>query len=210
MRSLLTLSEDVGRILTLEEMSDGPHRSLPMRPTWQRVAERADNHAYTLEEVSAAMVPALEEDCRADISPEFVRELRATLERRDSSLFKKEIALHFDDLRSRAVSGMEHAVFDNVSAISDADTAGADLLLNALEAAVSDRAARGARQVEEHYLRRSKTSRALEVRSRLEAAIAGTNRGAIAARILGVDQPRTPSKPRPQKKSGLDDGVKLS
>lgn len=178
-----------------------------MRPAWRRVAERADKQAYTLEEVSAAMDPALEKDCRADISPEFIRDVRAMLEQRDSSLFKKDITLHVYDLRSPAVCGMERTVLDNVCAVSDADATAADILLNALEAAVSDRAARGARQVEEHYLRRSNAPRAVEVRSRLEAAIATTNRVAIAARILALDQRRTSHTP--QKRSGLDDGVKL-
>jgi hypothetical protein len=195
-------------ILTFEaKMSDGPHKSLPMRPAWRRVAERADKHAFTLEEVSAAMAPALEQDCRDDISPEFIRQIQSALDRRESSLFKKEIALHVNDLRSEVACSMERAVLDNVCAVSDADATAADILLNALASAVSDRAARGARQVEEHYLRGSSAPRARKVRERLEAAIATTDRSAIAARILARDQLQPPHPLK--KRSGIDDGVKL-
>lgn len=41
-------------------MSDGPHRSLRMKRGWQRVAERADNGAFGVDEISNAVIPALE------------------------------------------------------------------------------------------------------------------------------------------------------
>jgi hypothetical protein len=188
-------------------MSDGPHRSLPMRAAWRRVAERGDNHAYTQDEVSAAMAPALEQDCRADITPEFIRNVRAAFKERDTSLFKDDITPHIDALRSHAGSGMDRAVLDNVCAISATEAQGIDVLLEATKAALLDRAARGARQVEEHYLRRSNAPRAADVRARLEGAIDGTDLEAIASRILNLDPRRPP--PAPLKQSGLDDGVKL-
>lgn len=194
---------DINEVL----MSDGPHRSLPMRPAWWRVAERADNHAYTPEEVSTALAPALEQDCRADITPEFIRNVHAAFEERDASLFKDEITPYIDVLRSRAGSGMDRAVLDNVCAISATDAQGIDVLLEATKAALLDRAARGARQVEEHYLRRSNAPRAADVRARLEGAIAAADLEAIASRILNLDPRRRP--PVPLKQSGLDDGVKL-
>jgi hypothetical protein len=49
-------------------MSDGPHRSLPMRRGWKRVAERGDKRAYASEEVSEAIIVALEQDCRQEMS----------------------------------------------------------------------------------------------------------------------------------------------
>ena len=50
-------------------MSDGPHRSLPMKKGWQHVAERADNRAFGADEISTAMIPALERDCRDEMNP---------------------------------------------------------------------------------------------------------------------------------------------
>jgi hypothetical protein len=52
-------------------MSDGPHRSLPMRLGWKRVAECGDNRAFVSEEVSEAIVPALEQDCHAEMAEPF-------------------------------------------------------------------------------------------------------------------------------------------
>ena len=50
-------------------MSDGPHKSLRMPPAWRRVAERADNGAFECEEISNALIPALERDCRTEMTP---------------------------------------------------------------------------------------------------------------------------------------------
>ena len=43
-------------------MSDGPHSTLNMRRAWKKTAERADNTAYTLDEVGEALRDALERD----------------------------------------------------------------------------------------------------------------------------------------------------
>lgn len=188
-------------------MSDGPHRSLPMKRAWKRVAERADKDAFTIEEVSAAIVPILERDCRAEIDRGFLRDLRAMLDDPNGSLFKLDLKPLVDDLRSNATSGMDRAIVANVSAISRQDVMGIEVLLQAVEAAVGDRVACTARQMEEHYLRRSSEPRASHLRDRLEEGIAITDIGQIAARILHPKH----SQPRHarSKQSGIDDGVKL-
>jgi hypothetical protein len=66
-------------------MSDGPHKSLPMKRSWRRVAECADKRSFTVEEVARALAPALEQDCRDELRPEFVRSLRRVVE--EPSLF---------------------------------------------------------------------------------------------------------------------------
>lgn len=186
-------------------MSDGPHKTLPMKRAWKRVAERADNRAFSVEQVTAAIAPALEQDCRADIDPQFIRDIRAALDDSNGYLFKVDVKSLMDRFRSEAASGMDRAILDNVCAISSEDAAGIDILLKAVEGVVGDRAARNARQVEEHYLRRSSTSRAGHVRDKLEEAIANTNIGEIAARVLNGTQ----TSHAPLKQSRLDDGVEL-
>lgn len=188
-------------------MSDGPHRSLPMKPAWKLVAERADKDAYAIEDVSAAIVPILERDCRAEIDQAFLRDLRAMLGDPNGSLFKLDVKPLVDDLRTNATSGMDRAIVANVSAISQQDVVGIDILLQAVEAAVGDRFACTARQMEEHYLRKSHEPRASHLRDRLEEGIAITNMGQIAARILHPEHSR-PRQVR-SKQSGIDDGVKL-
>ena len=56
-------------------MSDGPHRSLPMRPQWKSVAERASKDAWSIADVSKAAVRALE----CDLAEIPVRPLRRIL-----------------------------------------------------------------------------------------------------------------------------------
>jgi len=187
-------------------MSDGPHRSLPMRRTWRKVAELGDKPAYTVEDVSTALTQALEQDCQRDLTPEFVRTARATLDQRDNWLFKDDIA-QMEVLRTCARSGMDRAVLDNLCVISETDARGIDLLREAIGAAALDCAARGARQFEEHYFRHSTAPRAVNVRARLEDAIDCTDFQAIAARFLNID-PRDHG-PKLVKQNGIDDGVEL-
>lgn len=187
-------------------MSDGPHRSLPMGRAWKRVAERADNGACSAEEIHAALIPALEKDCRDEINSEFLRDVRAALDERNSLLFKVDVKPLMDGFRAEASSSMDRAILDNVCALSAEDVAGADVLLKAVEAVVSDRAARGARQAEEHYLRQSTAKRALHLRERMEDAITTMNAREVAAKLLDT-QPRRSSAPA--KRRGLDDGVEL-
>lgn len=186
-------------------MSDGPHRSLPMRPAWRRVAERGDKLAYTPEEISQALAPALEQDCRDDMSPEFLRGIRQVFE--EPSLFKDAVTPRLEALRAEAGCGIARAVLDNVGLVSATEADGLAVLIDATKSALIDRAARGARQVEEHYLRRSKAPRANDVRARLEQGIASTDFEAIASRILNIDPQRLPRTPLKQR--GLDDGVNL-
>jgi hypothetical protein len=186
-------------------MSDGPHRSLPMRPSWRRVAERGDKHAYTAEEISRALAPALEQDCRDDLSREFLSGVRRVVQ--EPSLFRDDVAARLEALRPQAGSGIGRAVLDNVGLLSPAEGDGFAVVQEALKAALMDRANRGARQVEEHYLGEASTPRANNVRGRLDDGIGCTDFDAIATRVLSIDPKRPPSAPLKQK--GLDDGVSL-
>ena len=71
-------------------MSDGPHRSLPMRRPWKTVAECADNAAFEVDEIREAIVPALEQDCRREMRREFLDGLCRVV-RSGGSLFKSDI-----------------------------------------------------------------------------------------------------------------------
>jgi hypothetical protein len=128
------------------------------------------------------------------------------LDERSACLFKAELESTLEPLRPKTSAIMDRALLDNICALSAADVAGVDLLLRAVEATVRERAMRGARQIEEHYLRRVEASPATDLRHRLERAIAGIDAGAIAANVL--DPPRRARGGAP-KRRGLDDGVQL-
>src|SRR5713101_9857445 len=93
-------------------MSDGPHRSLPMRKGWKRVAESADNDAFGTDEIRDAILPALEEDCRGEISPEFFGSLRRVCADQEASLFENDVTPSLEALRSAAGAGLGRVVLN--------------------------------------------------------------------------------------------------
>jgi|SRR5579863_6114023 hypothetical protein len=187
-------------------MSDGPHRSLPMRRGWKRVAENADNKAFSAAEVREAIVPALEEDCR-EISPEFLRGLRRVSIEEAGSLFKSDTTPSLEGLRSLASIGLARVVLDYAIKHASNGQAAKDIAQNAMTDALVDHAARGMWQVEEHYCRKSTAPRANQVRERIEEAIGGADIGGLAKRILKPDS--NGDAPQAPKRDGLDDGVEL-
>lgn len=188
-------------------MSDGPHRSLPMKRGWKRVAERADNRAFAPEEISTAIVPALAEDCRDEMSAEFIDSIRGMFEEQETLLFKDDLKAQVEALRDQAGCGIGRTLLDNLVQISASDAPGLLALINAMRAALTDRANRCSRQTEEHYCRKSSTPRANNVRARFEQGIAGAALDALARQILRIDA-RSPARPK-LKRQGLDDGVSL-
>src|SRR5574337_1324639 len=93
-------------------MSDGPHRSLPMSPAWKRVAERGDKHAFTVEEISRAIVQAVAQDCRREMQPGFIDRVYKAFRDHESSLFKEGLAQQLETLRDLAGSAIGRSVLD--------------------------------------------------------------------------------------------------
>lgn len=186
-------------------MSDGPHRSLPMRRPWKTVAECADNAAFEVEEIRETILPALENDCRREMRREFLDELGKVCADQEGSLFKPDMRPALEALRRNANAGIERLTLDHALHAAANGTSGRGVAEKALGQALKDRGASAIRQVEEHYLRNSSARRAHNVRDRMEQAISGADVGAAARRVLdGKD-----SGPKPAKRQGLDDGVKL-
>jgi hypothetical protein len=190
-------------------MSDGPHRSLPMRRGWKRVAKCGDNNAFTLEEVSTSIVYALEEDSRSEFPDAFMKGLCDLCREHETSLFKDQMGLQLEGLRQFAGYGMGRAVLDHALLLSENGERGLAIAEKAVVCALTDRAARGARQVEEHYCRESRQPRAYGVRARIEDAIGSSSPAfnALARKILEIEPS---SAPLPViKQQGLEDGVRL-
>ena len=187
-------------------MSDGPHRSLPMRRGWKRVAECGDNYAFAPEEVSEAIIPALEQDCRAEMPSQFLDAAWSIFCDQESSLFNVQIGPQLDALRQTAGSGIGRVVLEHAILVAERGSTGINGLIEAMTNALTDRAARGARQVEEHYYRKSSSPRAQRVRARIEEGIGSAAIDGLARRILKIE--KGPSS-RPMMRQGLDDGVRL-
>jgi hypothetical protein len=188
-------------------MSDGPHKSLPMRRGWKRVAECGGNSAFSTEEVSAALIPALEQDCRDEIPSGFVSSLRNKFINHQPSLFKDQKGPQLEHLRDLAGAGIGRIVLEHAIRVAECGGSGIDGLVEAATAALIDRADRGNRQVEEHYCREVGSSRAQKVRTRIGEGIRGAPINGLARKILDVEPGQ--SFPPTVMQRGLDDGVKL-
>lgn len=176
-----------------------------MRRRWRLVAKRADHRSYTVAEIAEALIPALEQDCRDEMSADFMAKLRRVAE--EPSLFENASAARLEALRPLAGSGIGQIVLDNVGPLSAAGIDDRSLLRESLKAAIQDRANRGVRQVEEHYLRKATAPRATNVRSRIEEGVSSADIDGLVARVLSAVSVRVP--PAPAKQTGLDDGVSL-
>lgn len=186
-------------------MSDGPHRSLPLRPWWRRLAERADKCAFSPNEVAEALVPALEAECRKELAPTFLLGLQSAVA--EPGLFGPAQALQLAGLDGQAPSGLARRVLDNVAVLSPAEAADFNCLQRALENALHGEAQRYIRQIEEHYHRNGSAPRAQHERDRLNEALDRADIRAVAHKMLQPDSAR--SLTRVSVKSGLDDGVRL-
>src|SRR6267142_7186561 len=89
-------------------MSDGPHRSLPMRPGWKRVAERAHNRNYDAQQVQEALLAALAKDCRIELSPAFIADFYGVY----GTLLKDDLPTQLESLRGVAAGGLGRTVLD--------------------------------------------------------------------------------------------------
>jgi hypothetical protein len=189
-------------------MSDGPHKSLPMRGGWKKFAERADKAAFEPEQVASAAIPALEGDWQEDVAPNLGALREIVGDARQLTLFGGTNTVALETLnRLNPGNSLWRAVVGGVAeAVADGQT-GEEALLRGTTAALLDRGARAIRQVEEHYLRRAGESRALNVRTRMEDGMSRAPVEALGRRMLGLHAGTAPQ--RPPKLQGLDDGVKL-
>lgn len=189
-------------------MSDGPHRSLKMRPAWKTVAKFADKRAFTQEEVGGAVAAAFADDWRADVADNIAECICEVLGGQKDSLFRDQKVMQLEALRP-LTAGREFAqvLLDCAIHRASSGKASADAAVEATADALAIWGARHGRHIEEHYCRESTERRADKVRGRIEGGISGTPLGALARQLLKLESrtaPRTPPK-----QTGLDDGVRL-
>lgn len=188
-------------------MSDGPHRSLNMNRPWKRVAEYADNVAYSLHEVAEAFLPALEHSCREEVSEEVWGELKRIFGNTQHRLFGDQNVQEIEALRSEMAGPLGCSLVDLAVRAASKGSHGLEALVEITKQALLQRAARGNKQVEEHWYRKSNGKRTDNVRNRLESALNQAALETLARQRL--DMIVTPKAPRPSRKRDLDDGVQL-
>ena len=189
-------------------MSDGPHRSLSMSRSWKRLAAIADNRAYSVDDVAAAFLPALDQSCREEVPEGVWQSLARIFGDKQQTLFSESRVQQVGALRSQ-VAGLPLgcALIDAavLAASKGPPTEGA--LLSATTQALAQRAARGNKQVEEHYYRKSNERRTEKIRERLESALKRTALDTLARQHLNTGA--APKVQRLSKQAGLDDGVQI-
>jgi hypothetical protein len=202
--SFFYITSDIGG----NAMSDGPHRSLPMRRAWKELAKRGDQSTYDSEHVAEAAGHALASDFKNEVSAKLISALKDVFTGRDNSLGLPEIALQkLKDakvLAAGSVFGLS-AVAWSIQLVHEGRL-GQQGLYDAVGLAAKERGFANTRSVEEHYLRNSNQRRADGVVARLNSAISGLTEGKLGSMLVNPP-PATARAPR--KKAGLDEGVPL-
>lgn len=189
-------------------MSDGPYRSLNMNRHWKRVAECADNPAFSQEEVVRAFVPALDRCCKEEVPSHLWRTLWGIFSAPQDILFPEQRADQVRALRQQ-VGGRPLAclLIDFAALAASKGSATGEVLVDAVAHALEQRGARANKQVEEHWYRASNEHRTEQMRKRLENALMRVPLTALARQH--VMNMASPAALRSTKQKGLEDGVQL-
>ena len=143
-------------------MSDGPHKSLPMRRRWKGLAKVADTATATPSETVPRLLNALSGDWREEVNPGLVAALRTVCDAADQiTMFSDQRHPELDRLAREAVGRpLALALIECAERAMAAGLYGPAALEDAARRALDLRVRRGFRQMEEHYLRESNERRA--------------------------------------------------
>jgi hypothetical protein len=183
-------------------MSDGPHRSLPMRAKWKKVAELAGNQVHDLDDVSAAICIAVEADWRKEVSAGVLKGIREILQ--NPSLLVEVTIAKFEKVRQMA-SGKALANFLVDSLIQEARVGKLDeqSVEKVARESMIDRTRRIYRQMEELCLRNTSANKTAKLMARFSEGAKEIGFDTLSRNALKSDR-----KPlfKKSKHDGLDDG----
>jgi hypothetical protein len=187
-------------------MSDGPHRSLPMRRHWRDLAERAATPAFNAEQVAEAFPVALKIEFReAPLAK--IRDILGGSPQ--TSLFKEDRAVQLEAARSDCRgSAAGNRLIDSALEVNANGLTGDAALRTALENALDAHARSGCHQIEEHYRRQEPQSTA-DMRARLKAALDQCAQSEVASELISGQQDASGGKARLRKRTGIDEGPAL-
>lgn len=185
-------------------MSDGPHRTLRMRPHWTQLAQRADNDAYDQSEICDSLRLALKADWDSDGPQDLWLPIQSALLGPQAYLFND---FQLECLRGRTIGRTfgEQFLDSTISAVRDG-LSGDDAIHHGASGALYSHLDRHLRQIEEHYIRRHSPSRAARVRHRIKHAFdfCSNETKAIVTQLAERKIPHYQSR-----KTELDDGIRL-
>ena len=160
-----------------------------------------------MDEVFSNFSEALKNDWNKAISKPFFEKIKTILHNQEMSIFNYQETEMLEMLQNEASGYPLRKLFLDyaIKTVLEKNMKN-DGLLEAVCNALTDRAMRGTRQVEEHYLRESGPTGAHKVRIRIESCINQSGISEIAQTVL---QPDNKGKRTPTKRTDLDDGVAL-
>lgn len=187
-------------------MSDGPHKSLPMRNHWKRLAERADNAAYSAFQVSEALPAALQEEFR-EAPLELLK--KALGVDGQGTLFTLQDPQELDALRRECPgSAAGNTLIDCAIEAVASGLSGEAACEQALASALDECSRSAFRGIEEHYYREAPDYSAQFVRSRLDEGRSQCDVSALAKDMLYAS-PKSVHVRTLSKYDGLDEGPEL-
>lgn len=186
-------------------MSDGPHRSLPMRRHWRDLAERAATPAYIIEQVSEAIPVALMRDFQ-EVPLSQIREI--LVGSAQTSLVNEDKFGQLEAVRRtcRGSAAANVLIDCGIEAIGKSTWGGTAFKLALTEALASHLRAVN-RQIEEHC-RRIQPSSTANIRERLQNARSLCEFRAIASGLMS-EEPGKGRDLKLQKRTGVDEGPRL-
>lgn len=185
-------------------MSDGPHRSLNMRPHWKTAAQWAANLAHTADEVCAALAYALKKDILgAPIAA--VRDIMNS-----DTLFPDMCIEQLEILRSRHPrSAAANTLIDCAIEAAAGGVTGDAGTASAVSGAMEDIARAQGRGIDEHYQREAGAQASRTVRTRLDEALVKLDCNGIASEILTSAHPPSRREVELPRQTGIDKGPPL-
>lgn len=181
-------------------MSDGPHRSLPLRQHWQDLAERSAKRAFPPDQVCEALPYAI----KRDILDAPIAKLREIMN--GGTLFPELRVEQLEGVRASCRgSAAANKVIDCLVEAAIKGATGDAAMQLALRNAADDTARDSLRGIEEHYQRKASAREAGYVRDRLDSARKSLDCEALAAELLSPVHPHKRSI-KLARRTGLDDG----
>lgn len=187
-------------------MSDGPHRSLPLRRPWKILAERAARDAYSFNEVGEAVAHAL----KSEFLEAPLREICNILDGKgQANLFTDNRIDRLEQLRDTwRGSAASNTLLDCAVDVVNSGLMGKPAQIAVLKDALAGYLLSANRSIEEHYLRKAGSKDASFVRGRLDVAYQHCNFNGIANEMLIARGTPSPVKNLPRN-FGIDAGPPL-
>ncbi|MDW9378031.1 hypothetical protein GOC57_30930 [Sinorhizobium meliloti] len=190
-------------------MSDGPHKSLPLRHGYQRVAAWAFRPAFSINQIGEAAELALLRDVAIEVAPT-LKQIVAIADGQDLLSLASSVNDQLDRLRvDPAVDALAASTVEGAQMAVKEGYRGIVALEKGLASALSERLAAGGRAMEEHYLVKLGPGACQQIRRRINETIGHMNTNGtfdrMAKSILGdrsVSVARTHTI-----HDGLDQGV---